>query len=286
MQDIQAAFCGSAGAYAHIALRRLFPDAATVPFGDFTQAYRSVENGQCELAVLPLENSFAGEIGTVTDLVFTGGLYIALTAELPVRHCLLCADNADSDSVRTVVSHPQALSQCAGFIRSRGLKTEASSSTASAAEYVKIRGDASLAAIASEDAAEIYGLSILERHINDAPDNTTKFAVFSREPDFLRAQDFSGNDRFVLVFTVRDNAGALAEALSVLGAHGYNLSVVRSRPMRQLQWKYYFYAEAEGSADSENGRTMLRELSAVCTHLRLVGSFKAVILDESRPDGQ
>ncbi len=269
------AYSGTDGAYAQIAAKKLFPNAVLASYGDFSGAYRAVEDGCCDCVVLPLENSSAGEVGAVTDLIFSGSLFINRIANLSVLHCLLSVAGASSDSITTVISHPQALEQCAEYISSHGFQTMSSSSTANAAEQVSLCADPSLAAIASRETADIYGLNILDSDINDSIDNTTRFAVLSRVPNRADSSTAHDRERFVLVFTVRNQAGSLAQTLNIIGAHGYNLLSLRSHPMKKLQWGYYFYAEAEGDINNANGREMLHKLSVVCARLKLAGTYSA-----------
>ncbi len=277
---MKVAYCGVEGAFAHIAASRMFPEATLVPCEDFAAAYKGVEDGLYDCAVLPLENSYAGEVGAVTDLLFSGSLYVNQITDLPVRHDLLCCEGATVDSITTVVSHPQALEQCKEYIARHGLKTETYGNTALAAKYVKESGDTSLAAIASEDTADLFGLRVLEGGINDVSNNTTRFAAVSRVQNLPLHPGTRENDAFLLMFTVKNQAGALAQTLNIIGAHGYNMRSLRSRPMKNLQWSYYFYIEAEGNLNNENGRSMLRELSAVCARLKTVGQYSAGIMGE------
>lgn len=267
------AYSGVEGAYAHIAARRLFPEAQCRGYGSFESAYHAVENGECDCAVLPLENSYAGEVGTVMDLLFTGTLFVNQVMDLPVRHGLMACPGTDIGSIRRVYSHSQALRQCAAFIHSHGWETVECSNTALAARQVSDLKDPTAAAIASEETADLYGLALLEGGINDTANNTTRFAVLSRSqnrPDRSGMRDTAG---FILVFTVQNRAGALAQTLNIIGAHGYNMKNLRSRPMKDLQWNYYFYIEAEGNVACENGDMLLRELGAVCARLKLVGIY-------------
>lgn len=273
LDGLKVSYCGVKGAFAHIASKKMFPNVEPEAFSDFVSAYNAVESGEYDCAVLPIENSYAGEVGTVMDLIFSGGLYVNQVVEIPVIHNLLSVSGAMPDSITTVVSHPQALSQCADYIERRGLKTIAYSNTATAAEYVKNANDPTLAAIASEETAEIFGLKILESGINDSKNNTTRFASFSRSRYNPKKTAKKDDDSFILVFTVRNEAGALAQMLNILGAHGYNMKTLRSRPMKELQWNYFFYIEAEGNIDNENGRDMLNEMSAVCAKLKLAGRY-------------
>ena len=275
MEGMQVAYCGTEGAYAYIAARRMFPEARLVSYPDFVATYRAVERGEMDSVVLPLENSYAGEVGTVMDLLFSGELFINQVLDLDISHSLLGVEGAGVDTVKTVVSHPQALHQCDAYIRSHGFNTESYSNTALAAKRVQQANDITLGAIASEEAAEIFGLRVLEWDINTAKNNTTRFAALSRTQNQPKNKGKREDENFVLVFTVQNDAGSLAQTLNIIGAHGYNMRTLRSRPMKDLSWKYFFYVEAEGSINTTNGREMLQELSATCAKLRLVGSYYA-----------
>lgn len=273
MTGLKVAYSGTAGAFAHIAAMRLFPEAEAVAFGGFKEAYDAVVNGECDTAVLPLENSLAGEVGQVTDLLFSGPLYINGTTDLAVSHDLLGVPGAKLEEITEVISHPQALSQCQPFIKQHGLKETAYENTALAAEHVAELRDPHVAAIASDDSAALYGLSVLAKGINEAVSNTTRFAVLSRAENRNLAQQHGAH--FVMMFTVRNEAGSLARALNIMGAHGFNMRTLRSRPMKELLWQYYFYVEAEGNIHSYEGRCMLEELAVCCDRLKAVGTFVA-----------
>ena len=272
MQGMKISFCGTEGAFAHIAAGKIFPGAQRVAFSTFADAYDAVVNGECDAAVLPMENSSAGEVGQVADLVFSGSLYVNGIFDLAVKHDLLVLPGADLDNIREVYSHPQALDQCLPFIRRHGLLTHEYVNTALAAEYVAKKGDPTVAAIASEQAAELYGLKVAVSGINETLNNTTRFGVLSRARS--KKPNNRGMDmRFILMFTVRHEAGSLAKAIEIIGKYGYNMQALRSRPMKELLWQYYFYVEAEGNIDTDNGSAMLNELSCCCDQLKLIGSY-------------
>lgn len=268
----RVAYAGTAGAFAHLAVRRLFPDAEAVAYADFFAAWRAVEEGECDIAVLPIENSFQGEVGAVTDLMFSGSLFLNAVTEMPVTQDLLAKPGTSLSEIRRVVSHPQALGQCAPYLSSHGFLTEEYPNTALAAKYVAECDDPTVAAIASAEAAKIFGLTVLESDIHEKATNATRFAVFSRSPH-TPPEDESGV-RSVFLFTVPNRAGALASAIDIIGAHGFNLRTLRSRPMKELFWQYYFYAEAEGNLASLEGRAMLEKLRGVCDRLKTVGIYK------------
>ncbi len=270
-EGMRVAYSGTVGAFAYIAADRLFPDAKKCAFPDFKSAYDAAESGDCDAAVLPLENSYAGEVGQVTDLLFSGSLFINGTVQLPVTHDLLAVKGATLADIKTVVSHPQALSQCDAFIKEHGLKQVVYENTALAAKFVAEKGDKSVAAIASSDSAALYDLSILAQGVNRSQMNTTRFAVLSRAEE--RQISTKAGAHFVLLFTVRNEAGSLARALNIIGAHGFNMRTLRSRPMKELLWQYYFYVEAEGNIHGYEGKCMLEELAVCCDKVKVAGSF-------------
>lgn len=271
LSGMNVAYSGTEGAFAHIATRKLFPTAKKTAFPDFVSAYSAVENGDCDVAVLPIENSYHGEVDQVTDLMFSGSLYINAVTELAVTQDLLAVAGAKREDVKEVVSHPQALAQCAGYISTHGYTVREYANTALAAKYVAENGDKSIAAIASAEAAEIFGLQVLDNNINESRNNTTRFATFSRAQNRF-APSVKGVHT-ILMFTVRNEAGALAKALSVIGKHGFNMRALRSRPMKELLWQYFFYVEAEGNVNTENGAGMMTELERYCDKLKAVGAF-------------
>lgn len=277
LNGMRIAYCGVPGAFAHIAATKAFPEANPVPYPDFESAYNACWNGETDIAVLPIENSFAGDVGGVMDLCFGGNLYINLMLELDVSQNLLGLPGAKSTDIKTVVSHPQALAQCAKFITDRGLESREFANTAMAAKMVAESGDKSLGAIASRETAALYGLEVLEPNINSQISNTTRFAVFSRA---LNKTSLPGNagEHFILVFTVRNEAGALAKILNIIGSHGFNMSSLHSRPVAGPLWNHYFFAELEGCVDEENGRDLLRQLQTVCDRLKMVGAYNTLTL--------
>ena len=271
MNGMKVAYSGTEGAFAHIAADKLFPDAEKLAYGDFKAAYDSVVNGLCDAVVLPLENSYAGEVGQVTDLMFSGPLFVNHVLPLSVSHDLLAVEGATPETVKTVVSHPQALSQCDDFIRQHAYEQLPYANTALAAKYVAELNDPTVAAIASGESADKFGLKVLTEGINQSQMNTTRFAVLSRAENRNVSKQHGAH--FILVFTVRNEAGALAQALNIIGYHDFNMRTLRSRPMGELLWQYYFYVEAEGNIYSNDGARMLKELSICCDKVKCVGSF-------------
>ncbi len=265
---LNVAYSGVEGAFAHIAAGRIFPKGNRVSYSDFKAAYDSVARGECDVAVLPIENSYAGEVGQTIDLIFSGGLFINGIYELDIHQNLLGIPGATVDDIKKVISHPQALSQCHDYIEMRRFKAEESNNTALAAKSVAEANDRSLGAIASLETAEIYGLKVLEANINKSGENTTRFAVLSKVKATLPSLTSS-----VLMFSVKHEAGSLANAIGIIGKYGYNMTALRSRPMKKHSWQYYFYVEIDGTVESQNGQNMIDELSGVCDKLKVAGTF-------------
>ena len=270
-EGVKVAYSGVVGAYAYIAAKKMYPKATLVPYGDFESAYKAVENGECDICVLPIENSYAGDVSTVMDLMFSGTLYVNQVLNLPISHCLLVNDGVDLKDVKTVISHPQALSQCASYIKEMGFEIRAYENTALGAEYIKKNNLMDTAAIASEETADIFGLKVMAKGINASRTNTTRFVAFSRARNNVSGKKMGQN--FILMFTVKNEAGALAKTIDIIGAFGFNMRNLHSRPMKELLWSYYFYVEAEGDVNSPNGQDMLRALGATCDKLKLVGTY-------------
>ncbi len=268
LQGANIAYSGVEGAFAYIAAGRIFPDGNRISYPDFKAAYEAVEKGECDCAVIPIENSRAGEVGQVVDLLFSGSLFVNGVYSLDVRHNLLGLNGVTEKDIVKVVSHQQALDQCNSFIRNQGYKAEAMENTAMAAKFVSDNGDPTLGAIASRETAQLYGLEVIRENINEASNNTTRFVVLSRT---LQKEK---RDHSIIVFTVPDKAGALAHAINVIGHHGYSMRSIKSRAMKDLIWTYYFYVEITGDLQSKRGKYMLDELSECCDKLKMIGTFK------------
>ena len=267
-EGLKVAYSGVEGAFAHIAAGRIFPEGRVISHSDFKAAYDSVVNGECDVAVLPIENSYAGEVGQTMDLIFSGSLFVNGIYELEIHQNLLGLPEATVEDINRVTSHPQALSQCHDYIKMRGFETVEANNTALAARSVANAKDKSLGAIASKETAELYGLKVLEANINKSGENTTRFAVVSK----VRATDTALSST-VLMFTVKHEAGSLANAIGIIADYGYSMTALRSRPMKKHSWQYYFYVEIEGSTDTEKGKKMLEKLNGVCDKLKVAGAF-------------
>ena len=272
LNGMKVAYSGVKGAFAYIAATKMFPSAEYISYPDFADAYKAVENGECDACVLPLENSYAGDVGVVMDLMFSGNLYLNQLIELEVVQNLVAKKGTEKRQIKKVISHQQALSQCSEYIKQHGFIEEEASNTAVAAKLVAESSDETIAAIASSDTSNIYDLEIIEANINSSFNNTTRFGAFTKCLNDYKKTDKMG-EHFILVFTVKNEAGALAKTLNIIGSHGFNMRSLRSKPMKGLIWNYYFYAELEGNIYSKDGQEMLRALQVFCDKLKIVGNY-------------
>ena len=272
MNGLKVGYSGVPGAFGYIAARKMFPTANLFAYSDFNTAYKACEKGECDIVVLPTENSYAGDVGTVMDLMFSGNLYVNRMIDLDVVHNLIACKGASKESIKKVYSHAQALAQCADYIKQNSFIEVEYPNTAMAAKMISEKNDSQVAAIASIETAELYNLEVIEKNINASRNNTTRFAAFSRVQN-LPSKTAKMGEHFILVFTVKNVAGALANALNIIGSHGFNMRTLRSRPMKELMWNYYFYVELDGNINTIDGTDMLKQLSSMCDRLKLVGAY-------------
>ena len=278
-----AAYQGVQGAWSHIALRRLFPFSRALSFATWAEVFDAVQNGDAEFGVLPFENSNAGDVSTVLDLLYTHpGLIVARMCDLPIRQDLLGVPGATLAGVRTVISHPQALAQSSVFLQQHGLTTQPWSNTADAAKHIAELKDPSVAAIASAETADLYGLQILAAGVNADGDNTTRFIVVGRaeQPPVMTGE----GQRLALLFTARHEPGRLAAVLDQIGARSFNMECIKSRPLPHVPFQYYFYVQLVCPAGSTRAdcEALLDILRTDCSTLRLVGAFTLDTAENNR----
>lgn len=263
----KVAYQGVEGAFSHIALKKLFPRATAIACPAFSGVFEAVDSGRAAFGVLPFENSHAGDVAAVLDLCYAyKNIHVTAVYDLPVRQNLLGLPGAKLSDIRLVYSHPQAIAQSDRFLKSLSLPAQSCANTALAAKQVAEGGDVSLAAIASAETAALYGLEVLAADINSDGDNTTRFIVISTTPP-------AGGDRFSLLFTVEHKAGMLARVIQAIGAAGFNMESIKSRPKPGVPFEYYFYVELVGSTDADSTRALLNELAAVCDAVRVLGAY-------------
>ncbi|MBP7401667.1 MAG: chorismate mutase [Clostridia bacterium] len=234
---------GGPGSYQSMAASQLFPDAEQTMTGTFAESCSMVQDGRSDLAVLPLENTTAGTVDAVYDLLLRNELYIVASVSLPIVNCVMAPPGARIQDIRTVVSHPQALAQCAETIRSRGWESVASLNTAFAARDVAAAGDRTVAAIGSPSAARDHGLDILLETANDNACNQTRFVAVAPAPAIP-----PDATRISLILRLADRSGTLSSVLNIFADRGLNLAKIQSRPLPERPWEYSFYLDFEARA--------------------------------------
>ena len=271
-----AAYQGVQGAWSHIALTLLLPFASAKAYATWADVCDAVEAGDAQYGVLPFENSNAGDVSAVLDLLYARPqLTVARMASLPIRQDLLALPGAELAGIRTVVSHQQALAQSSPFLKSHGLEARPWGNTADAARHVAESGDKSLAAIASAQTAELYGLQILVKGVNEDGDNTTRFLVVARADAAAPLPPAPGR-RLALLFTVDHKPGKLANVIRLIGEQGFNMENIKSRPLPHVPFEYYFYVQLVCPEENAPARcaALLESLEAACRTVRTLGVFE------------
>lgn len=256
---------GRKGSYSHEALTRLYPEAEPLFFPEFSEIFAAVERGEADLGVLPVENSSAGSVGEVYDLILKYRFSIVAAVSLSVRHCLASGET-DCTRVRTVFSHPQALRQCAGFLAEHGFSAEACSSTAEAA--ARAAREPGTAALCSEHAAAALGLKVLARNVQDSPGNRTRFIAIGRS--LLIPPDAN---KISLCFSVPHRTGTLYAVLARFAAAGLNLTKIESRPIPGKNFEYDFYLDFSGTAADPKTLGLLCALSEELPRFSFLGNY-------------
>jgi len=282
---VRVAFQGIAGAYSYLAARQHLADRADrlafVECPTFAAVIESVEAGRADLAMLPIENTTSGGINEVYDLLLHTRLAIVGEVKLRVEHCLVALADVPLAAIRRIYSHPQAVAQCSTFLASlAGCKVEYYNDTAEAVAKVRDDGDASQAAIASEEAARLYGLAVLRKGIANQRENFTRFLVAARAP---RAIDPRIPCKTSLVMATAQKPGALVEALLEFREAGINLTKLESRPILGSPWEGVFYLDFEGNVAEERVQRALDELTRSTRFLKVLGSYPSQDLPPTEP---
>jgi prephenate dehydratase len=263
------AFQGEAGAYSEEAGYEYFGAVEMVPEESFEAVFAAVASGMCQSGLIPIENSLAGSIHQNYDLLLRHELHIVGEYFLRIRHCLIGFTDVELPEIKRVISHPQALGQCAGYLRGLGVKTEPVYDTAGSVKMVKENGERTSAAIASKRAAEIYEMKVLQESIEDNPENYTRFLEIAPQP--VKPE---GEAKTSIVFTLKNQPGALFKALSVFALRDIDLTKIESRPLAGKPWEYLFYVDFLGAVGDEPTRRALDHLGEYALMLRVLGSYK------------
>jgi chorismate mutase/prephenate dehydratase len=263
------AFQGEIGAYSEEAATQFFGQGVQVkPLESLDAVFKAVEVGEVASAVVPVENSLEGSIARVYDLFLNSSLKVRGEIELRISHCLISNPDATLDSIRRIYSHPQALGQSQAFLRHLNAELISTYDTAGSVKLIKEQNIRDGAAVASGRAAEIYGMKILARGIEDNQNNFTRFFILGREDS-----PPTGKDKTSVVFSVKHRPGALFSAIKKFADADINLTKIESRPTRQRAWEYNFYVDFEGHREDEPVKQTLKRLDNYCLFLKVLGSY-------------
>ena len=267
------AFQGELGAYGHEACVTARPEFDPLPCPTFDSAIQAVRDGDADLGMIAVENSTYGRVADVHSLLPESGLHIVDETFVRVHINLLGTQDAELSDVKEAYGHPVILPQCATFLKENGIRGRVSSDNARAAREVADGNDPAQAALASELAADIYGLKLLARHIEDHARNTTRFLIMAREPDYTRRGDHGMMTSFV--FRVRNIPAALYKAMGGFATNGVNMTKLESYMVGGDFMATQFYAEIEGHPDDPNVKLALEELAYFTDHLLVMGVYPA-----------
>lgn len=264
---------GVEGAYSQQACAKLFPVPNILYFKSFEGVFTAIEKGMCRYGVLPIENSTAGSVNAVYDLMMRHRFYIVRSVRLKVDHCLLAPAGVALKDVREVVSHEQALNQCADYLKSLGnVKVTVFENTAAAARYVAESGRKDLAALSSRSCAELYGLDCLQESVQDQKGNFTRFICISREPEI-----YPGADKTSFMAVTPHKPGSLYKLLSRFFSLGINLTKLESRPLPEREFEFMFYFDLEKPIRAPQMIGLLGELEELCERFEYLGSYSEIV---------
>lgn len=267
------AFQGEYGANSDTACRNVFPNMEPLPCATFEDAFDVLKGENADLAMIPIENTIAGRVADIHQLLPNSELHIIGEYFLPIHFHLMALPGVGHGDVKTVYSHIHALGQCRNIIREWGWKPEVAGDTAGAAKFIAEEQDRASAAIAPELAAEMYGLNILERNIQDADHNTTRFVILSREPEVPSVDDGPAVTTFV--FRVRNVPAALYKVMGGFATNGVNMTKLESYQIGGTFTATLFYADIEGHPDQSNVRFAMEEMEFFSRERKVLGVYPA-----------
>lgn len=273
---MKIAFQGEPGAYSEAAIYEVYGSSVEViPCESFENVFEAVNSGTADFGMVPIENSLAGSIHQNYDLLLENNLSIIGEHYLRIKHCLITNQGVNIEDVKKIISHPQGLAQCRNFIKSlKDVKTEPVFDTAGSVKIIKELNSLIVAAIASRQAAEKYNMKVLLEGIEDNPENFTRFLIISKQ-----AKVPSGDSKTSIVFTLKNEPGALFKAMSVFALRDLDLTKIESRPLVGKLWEYLFYIDFAGSISDEKVRHALENLQEYAQSYRLLGSYSRHRLD-------
>jgi prephenate dehydratase len=274
LQTVTVGFQGEPGAFGAEAAQLYFEREGQfkpepTPYRTFADVFHAVASAEVNYGLVPVENSQAGSINEVYDLLRQHDLFVIGEISLRVNQCLLGLPGQRLSDIKRVISHPQALAQSEAFLRELGVETVATYDTAGSAKMVRNEHMEDVAAIASISAAKLYELDILAHDIQTIKDNYTRFIALGREPALRR----EGPAKTMLVMATSHQPGSLYKCLGLLAAKEINLIKLESRPSRQRAWEYVFYLDLEGHREDPAVRSALADLATHTTFCKVLGSF-------------
>jgi chorismate mutase/prephenate dehydratase len=269
IQGIAVAFQGEPGAYTEEAAIHFFgPSTKGTPYDTLDEVFEAVEQGGVPFALVAVENSLEGSITRSYDLLLDSPLMVCGETELRISHCLIAMEGAGLDTIKLVYSHPQALGQSRSFLKKLKAEIIPASDTAGSVRMIKKAKRLDYAAVASAKAAELYGMKILAKEIEDNPHNFTRFFVLSKEDS-----PPTGNDKTSIVFSLKHKPGSLFDCLGEFARRKINLSKLESRPTRHQPWEYNFYMDFVGHREEKTIAEALKALEEHAVFVKILGSY-------------
>lgn len=272
-QEAMVACQGVEGAYSQLACEKIFKSPMIRYFETFDQVFNAIDQGLCKYGVLPIENSTAGSVTKVYDLMLQHDFYIVRSFRLKIDHNLLAAPGTKLEDIREIYSHEQAISQCGGFLHSlKNVHVVAVANTAVAAQMVAASGRRDVAAISSRSCMELYGLQNLASSIQDKGNNRTRFICISKNMEI-----YPGADKTSIMMVLNHKPGALYKVLARIYALGINVTKLESRPIPERDFEFMFYFDLETSIYSQEFQELMGELEDFCEEFKYLGSFSEVV---------
>ena len=263
---------GVEGAYSQIAAQKLFKVPDIEYFSDFEAVFKAVKDGKCQYGVLPLENSTAGSVNLVYDLMMKYNFSIVRSTRIHIDHQLLAKAGTKLSDVKEIFSHPQAISQSSDFLRELGVKVTPCLNTALSAKMVAESERTDIAALSSRSCASLYGLEVLRTSVQDKGNNHTRFICISKNREI-----YPGADKTSIMVVTPHRPGALFRVMSRFNALGINLAKLESRPIPDRDFEFMFYFDLETSVYSPEFMQLIAELDFMCEDFRYLGSYSEVI---------
>ena len=272
-QTAMVACQGVEGAYSQLACEKIFPNPMILYFKTFDGVFQAIDQGLCQYGILPIENSTAGSVTKVYDLMIQHNFYIVRTFRLKIDHNLLANPGAKLEDIKEIYSHEQAINQCSTFLHSlKGVNVVPVANTAVASEMVASSGRKDVAALSSRSCAELYNLSCLASSVQDKGNNRTRFICISRNMEI-----YPGSDKTSIMMVLNHRPGALYKVLARIYTLGINVTKLESRPIPDREFEFMFYFDLETSIYSEQFVQLMCELEDLCEEFKYLGSYTEVV---------